>query len=217
MGTKIKLDNVRLSFEHLYKPSAYQNDPTVTPKYSGVFMFAKGSDTEKQLRAAIAGVAKEAWKNKASAMLTRLDGSNNTRVIHDGDVERDIDKYPEYAGQLYINPKNKVRPTIVNRNAQPVDENSIQHPYSGCYCNVYVDVWAMSKGTSQRVNLTLLGVQFYKNGEKFTAGADVSKASDFEDLGDDPDEQVEAPWGAQTVGGYGSMNGAENQPADDLL
>ncbi len=66
-------------------------------------------------------------------------------------------------------------------------------PYSGCYVNGIVDIWAQDNGFGRRLNATLKGVQFVKDGDAFSGGTAVS-ADAFDDLGVDEstDEATES-------------------------
>ena len=62
--------------------------------------------------------------------------------------------------------------------------------YSGCYVNIRIDLWAQDNQYGQRINAGLRGVQFYKDGDAFSAGRpadsnefeDVSEGSDSDDI-----------------------------------
>jgi hypothetical protein len=79
------------------------------------------------------------------------------------------------------------------------DENA---PYSGSYVNVKVEFWAQEadseRGIPNRINATILAVQFAKHGESFGGGTRVNVDDEFDeedgdDLGggsDDSDDEL---------------------------
>ena len=54
-------------------------------------------------------------------------------------------------------------------------------PYSGCFVNASLELWAQDNNYGKRVNATLMGVQFYKDGDSFSGGG-VASEDDFDDL-----------------------------------
>jgi hypothetical protein len=65
-------------------------------------------------------------------------------------------------------------------------------PYSGCYVNAQVEVWAQDhKSFGKRINAQLLGVQFVEDGDSFQAGAPPANPEDFGDLSADENSMLE--------------------------
>ncbi|MDC5277565.1 DUF2815 family protein, partial [Acinetobacter baumannii] len=54
-------------------------------------------------------------------------------------------------------------------------------PYAGCYVNAAIELWCQDNNYGKRINASLRGVQFLKDGEAF-AGGGVASEDDFEDL-----------------------------------
>jgi hypothetical protein len=53
-------------------------------------------------------------------------------------------------------------------------------PYSGCYVNALVELWAQAHAEhGKRINASLMGVQFSKDGERLSGGA-TAAADDFD-------------------------------------
>ncbi|WP_244126983.1 ssDNA-binding protein, partial [Xylella fastidiosa] len=70
-------------------------------------------------------------------------------------------------------------------------------PYAGCYVNANIELWAQDNNYGKRINASLGGVQFLRDGEAF-AGGGVASVEDFEDLSNVAElEDVEGamPWG----------------------
>lgn len=101
--------------------------------------------------------------------------------------------YDGFGGNLYIAPSNTVRPGVFNRQAQPVAEGDEGAPYAGCYVNAEVDIWALNKPkVTKRICSDLLGVQFSRDGDAFSAGAAPSKSESFASLSAAADEEKPA-------------------------
>jgi len=78
-----------------------------------------------------------------------------------------------------VSARSKTRPTVLNRDKTPVAEAD-GVLYGGCYVNALLDVWAQDNAFGKRINATLKGVQFVRDGDAFGGGAPAS-ADDFPD------------------------------------
>jgi hypothetical protein len=92
--------------------------------------------------------------------------------------------YDGYAGMIYISASNKIRPTVVDRQRNPVQEGDKQAPYAGCYVNATVTLWAQNNQFGKRINANLRAIQFVEDGPAFGV-APVNAENEFEML---PDE-----------------------------
>ena len=54
-------------------------------------------------------------------------------------------------------------------------------PYAGCYVNAVLEFWAQDNKFGKRVNATLMGVQFFRDGDAFSGGGAASD-DDFDDV-----------------------------------
>jgi len=54
-------------------------------------------------------------------------------------------------------------------------------PYAGCYVTAIVELWPQDNQYGRRINATLSGVQFERDGDAFGGSAPAS-ADDFDDL-----------------------------------
>lgn len=179
--TKIVLKDVRLSTfnDSLWVPDSYEGKGT--PKFSGTLLIVKDSEQDKLIRSTIAQVAKEAWADKWKAKIEEFKGDRTRYCYRDGDA-KELDGYQ---GHMYLTGKNKSRPLIINRDKSPLTQADGK-PYSGCYVVSQVDIWAQTKAPNTGMRCTLLGVQFYRDGDAFTGGAPAS-LDDFDDLGNGAD------------------------------
>lgn len=177
---KVKLENVRLAFPQLWVATTVGEDDK-NPAYSASFLIPKKSPLVKLVNEAMDACAKEKWESKSSDILKQLRAADRV-CLHDGDLKSD---YAGFPGSFFIAARNKARPLVIDRNKSPLTQADGK-PYAGCYVNATIDVWAQDNGYGKRVNATLSGVQFAKDGDAFS-GAPPATPEDFEDLADGAD------------------------------
>lgn len=178
---KVHLKDVRLTFPQLFE--AKQVNGTGDPKYSAAFLFGRDHPAIPEIQKAITEAAKAKWGEKHPEMLKQLKAADRLPV-HDGDAKSD---YDGYAGKFFINSSNKVRPLVIDGNRAPLTASDGKI-YSGCYVNAIVEFWAQDNQFGKRVNASLLGVQFVRDGERL-AGGSTASADDFEAI---PETQATA-------------------------
>jgi hypothetical protein len=177
---KVILNNVRLSFPHIFEPSAMGDSGDL--RFSASFIFDPSHPARQQLEDAIATVAKDKWGEKAGATLKALRMTPDKICLRDGNTKT----YDGYKDQLFVSTSNKLRPTVVDRDRTPLVAAD-GRPYAGCYVNASIEIWAMDNHYGKRISATLGGVQFFRDGEAFSAGG-VAKPDDFENYGVDQPE-----------------------------
>ena len=177
---KVKLQNVRLAFPQLFEPRAFGEDGS-DPAYGASFIFPKDHPAFKAVSEAIEAVAAEKWEKKGAEVLKQLRTADKT-CLHDGNAKPD---YAGFPGNFFIAARNKARPLVIDGKKAPLTQNDGK-PYAGCYVNATVDVWAQANKFGKRINATLTGVQFYKDGDAFT-GAPPATPDDFDDMSDGAD------------------------------
>lgn len=190
---EIWLMNVRLCFaESLFEKKAIAGDPKSKPRHSSTFLLQADHKQLAEIRALEEKLCRDhEWKSKESgddvlALLRRKGDS----ALKDGDFKK---KYDGFAGNYFIAGGNETRPTTVNRDKSPiVAADGIL--YSGCYVNAKVDIWVQDNSWGQRLNTDLLGVQFVKDGDSFSAGSPPANPDDFPDLDAGGDEDAD-PFG----------------------
>lgn len=173
---EVHLKNVRLAFPALFEAKAVAGSDSA--KYSAAFLFEKGSVTYKNLTAAELAVAKEKWGAKAESVLKTIVASAK-QLVKDGDSKAE---YAGYEGLFFVNSSNSARPTVVDGQRAPLTAADGK-PYGGCYVNAIVDVWAQDNQYGKRINASLKGVQFLKDGDPFGAGG-VASADQFDEVDD---------------------------------
>lgn len=194
---KLILRNVRLSFPHIYEPQKVkQKDGSTRESYGAAFLIPEAeldspiavfNNTVMGLRDAIEAANAET--------LEKVFGSNRNdwpefpqekTYFRDGRYKKKIDGY---AGHWYIAANSRIDspPSVLTNRKDgngkwiPAVAGGHAAPYAGCYVNAIVAAWAQdSDEYGQRLNCELKSVQFYKDGQSFSAGA-VDPNEDFTD------------------------------------
>lgn len=174
-----KLENVRCAFVQVHE--AKQVNGEGDPAFSITLLISKTSPLVKRINTGIDTVGKEKWQDKAGAILKTLRASDKT-CLHDGDLKVD---YEGFADHFFVSARSKGRPLVLDRDKLPLTIEDGK-PYSGCYVNAVLDLWAQDNKFGKRVNASLKGVQFVKDGDAFGGSAPASPDA-FDDLGDGAD------------------------------
>ncbi|MFN7341429.1 MAG: ssDNA-binding protein, partial [Opitutia bacterium] len=98
-------------------------------------------------------------------------------LVQDGDVKADYDGYP---GNLFVNARAKTRPLVIDEQRAPLAEQDGK-PYAGCYVNASIELWPQDNQYGKRINASLRGVQFARDGEAF-AGGGAADVNDFDEV-----------------------------------
>jgi hypothetical protein len=177
---QVILKNVRLAFPAIFEAKTIAGSDAA--KFSAAFLFDKNSQAYKDVLAAQTQVAKEKWAAKVETVMKALNTTPDKLVLKNGDSKAE---YEGYEGNFFVNSSNAQRPTVIDRDRSPLTEADGK-PYAGCYVNAIIDVWAQDNQYGKRINASLKGIQFVKDGDAF-AGGGVAAADDFEDMGDGAD------------------------------
>lgn len=175
--SKLKLNNVRLSFADLFEAVQFDGKGEF---YYGCQLLVPADDPQrKTVDEAVRQVAKDKWGAKAEAVLGSIEGNPQKICWIDGKKR----EYDGYAGNWALStkrPQSKGRPLVLDhdKTALVAGDGKI---YSGCYVNASVELWAQDNSFGKGIRCTLLGVQFYRKGDAFSAGSPAS-ADDFEAL-----------------------------------
>lgn len=191
MSEKIKLTRVRLSYEHIFKPTAFEEDKD--PVYSGTFIIPKTrKDVIEAVRRTLWNVGAEEFKSDFAKVKYPAWPKGLTCALKDADTATDTmgeilaEKNPVYENCYILEANSTRRPVILDRNKAAVTEED-DLIYSGCYVNVSLNASAYTFGKVKKgVKCYLNGVQFVCDGERF--GADA--ADDFDVLEDDEDDDM---------------------------
>lgn len=174
---KVVIKHARLAFANIWEPKQYNGQGE--PACSASFILDPRKPAEKaeidKIVAAIKQVATEKWGAKADEVLKQLKAKGDI-CLHDGATKAEYDGFD---GNLFISARNKARPAVVDIDKSPLTQADGK-PYSGCYVNVSVDIWAQANNYGKRINAKLLAVQYNEEGTAFSGGEGYSD-SDFED------------------------------------
>lgn len=184
------LKNVRLTFaQGLFEASTIPGQATGKPKFNCGVLLGPDHPQLAEITAKMKAVATEKWKAKGDAQYKALEKQDKL-ALHDGDIKPNYDGYP---GNFFLSPsaQDNAQPSFFDqvRNELTLDQ-ARKLIYSGCYVNIRIDLWAQDNQYGQRINAGLRGVQFYKDGDAFSAGRpadsnefeDVSEGSDSDDI-----------------------------------
>lgn len=171
---KIKLNNVRLAFPQLWEAKTVNGEGK--PAFAASFLVASDDPQVKVINSSIDQVAKEKWGAKADAILKQMRAADKV-CLRNGDLKAN---YDGFAGAFFISARNPVRPTVLAPDKTPLVEADGK-PYAGCYVHAVLEFWAQDNNYGKRVNATLMGVQFFADGDSFTAGGAASE-DDFDDV-----------------------------------
>ncbi len=172
---RVKLVDVRLTFPNLFKATKVSDDGK--PRFSANFLVEPGSKVAEACEAAIQAVGKAKWDKDWAGVYKTIKAQDRS-ALHDGDLKQ---KYEGYAGNLYVTAtaQENSRPTVIDQNKGQLVEGDGK-PYSGCYVNASVEFWAQDdKKWGKRINCTLRGVQFNRDGDAFSGSAPAS-ADEFD-------------------------------------
>lgn len=176
---KLALKNVRLAFPELFEAKTVNGEGK--PAFSATFLIDPADAQVKAINDAIEKVAHEKWGAKADAILKAMRAQDKV-CLHDGDLKS---TYDGFAGMLYISSRNATRPLVIDRDKAPLVEADGK-PYAGCYVNASIELWAQDNNYGKRVNASLRGVQFLRDGDAFAGGSAASE-DEFDDLAEGAD------------------------------
>ena len=185
MSKKIMLRNVRLSYEHIFTPSKF--DDTQEAKYSATLIIPKDHADLPAVKRAFYEAGQEQF---AADFNGKGWPKGYTCGLKDADKETNAlgeilaEKNPAYAGCYILEANSTRRPVAVDRRKAAVTEDD-DVIYSGCYVNASLAAAGYTYGKVKKgVKCYLNGVQFVKDGERF--GSDAS--ADFDSLDGDEDD-----------------------------
>lgn len=175
------LNGVRLSFPELFHASTVNGEGN--PAFSASFLIDPNDPQVARLNEAIDKIAREKWGAKADAILKQMRAGDKV-CLHSGDLKA----YDGYAGMLYVSARNAARPLVIDRDRSPLTEADGK-PYAGCYVNASIELWAQDNNYGKRINASLRGVQFVRDGDAFAGGGAASE-DEFADLSVENEEAL---------------------------
>jgi hypothetical protein len=174
MATKLMLKNVRLSYANLFEPRENKNGEL---RYSTALLIPKDHPQVEALKAAIDAEGEGKFGKKWETM------AKKNYPLHDADEDGKADDEPAYEGHYYINASSKRKPQVVDRQVQPIlDESEM---FSGCWGNVSIAIFAFEVPENKGVSFGLNNVQKVKEGERL--GGAPNADEEFEAIDDEDD------------------------------
>lgn len=177
-ATKVILGPVRISYAHLFTPTAM--DENSEKKYSVSLIIPK-SDKKMvaQINKAIAAAEQQGLNTKFGGVMPK---KYKNITLRDGDEDRPDDEV--YANSYFINASCKKKPQVVGKDLKPVmDESEV---YSGCYCCVSVNFYAYNVNGNKGIAAGLNNVMKARDGEPL--GGRESAENDFAGIAIDDDD-----------------------------
>lgn len=173
-NTRIMLNNVRISYPHLFEPYGMDGSPE---KYSAAFLIPKTDRKNvEKVKAAIEAAIEDGKAKKKKG----FDKKNLWYPLQDGDDKDD----PSYHDHWYINAKSDKKPGVVDQQVVKIlDPDAV---YAGCIVNATVNFYPFSTNGNAGVGAGLGNIQFVKDGERLDGGA--SAESEFGVIEDDDDD-----------------------------
>jgi len=181
MTIKVKLQNVRIAFAQLFEGKAFEGSDK--KNFSAAFAIDPKSPVVKELDDAMVMLAKEKWEKRGDAILGELIAGRRVCFQHRPKTNASGETFDGFEGMFFLNssrPEDKGRPLVIDANKAPLTPADGK-PYSGCYVNATVDLWAQDNKFGKRINATLLAVQFARDGEAFSGGS-TGSVDDFEEV-----------------------------------
>lgn len=180
----VLLLETRLRVCFMAQPYVSKNDQGQDKvSYSLVALFEPNSQAHDTLRVGIREVAQAAWGAQYETVLQQL-AAQDRLCLHDGATKATD---PTYQGKLFISANSRTQPAaLVTRNGQNVKigPEDPMYPYSGCWANVQVNLWAQGPDGKpnkygKRVNAEIVAVQFLRHDEAFGRGPTIVNPEEF--------------------------------------
>ena len=177
---RILLRDWRLAFPSLWKASSPKGGGEEA--FSASFLAPPAHKQIAEIKKGMLALAKEKWGVKGDAVYKALEASGKL-ALHDGDSKGEYEGFP---GNLFVSSRSKIRPSIFDQQRQELTQADGK-PYSGCYVNASIELWAQDNSYGKRINAQLRGVQFLRDGDAFAGGGQPADADEFDEIGA-PDE-----------------------------
>lgn len=168
----------RLAFPNLFEAKTVNGEGE--PAFSASFLVADADPTvtvkqgdkkvAMKLSKVIDAVGQEKWGAKWPAIKKEIEAKDRS-AIHDGDLKS---SYAGFPGNHYISARNKTRPLVIDRDKSPLTAQDGK-PYAGCYVIASLELWAQDNNYGKRINASLRGVQFLRDGDAFAGGGAASE------------------------------------------
>lgn len=190
---EIMLKDVRIAFPAIAEKQAIGDGE---PAYGAKFIIVPGSPLVKVLDDGMLAVAMamDKWKPNNEQIFNKLKADKKVSFIHEPYCNKNGVPYLGFEGMFSLGSRNaSTQPTVFDKYGKQIpgeNKEAIKSLiYSGCYVNAKIQLWAQDNTYGRRVNASLLGVMFARDGEAF-GGAAPARAEDFAGLAADPSEAM---------------------------
>lgn len=160
----------RATYAFVFKPRA-ERDAKKEPRYSLCLLIPKDSPGLAEFKRAAQQCGIEAFGANYVEMVR---AGRMKWPFRDGDVEPDVG--PEYKGHTFLNMRNTIKPTILDRSLQEILDPA--HFGSGDYCRVTGRFFAFDKEGNKGVAFSLGNIQKIRSGERLDNQVDARKEFD---------------------------------------
>lgn len=173
---RILLKDARGAFLNVFEATTVNGEGK--PRFSATPIIGPDHPQLAEIRKKIEAVARDKWKDKAPALLASLYKTGKV-ALHEGDEKP---QYDGFAGNYFISAaaQENAPPTVIDRDRTPLSAKS-GRVYSGAYYNFSLEFWAQDNAYGKRINCTLRGIQFLRDGDSFSAGRPAD-ADEFEEV-----------------------------------
>lgn len=188
---RLMLNNVRIAFcQSLHKPEQVNGEGGF--RRGAVLLIDKASPQVAAIEKAIDQLLAAKYPDPKKRAPAEAEMRKKDRIaLRDGDDK--ADKYDGFGGHMALSANGKAGDTaeeagpviLLDQLKQPLTIGSGK-PYAGCYVNASVEIWIQDNQWGKRVNCTLRGVQFLRDGDSFGGGAPAN-ADEFETVTDGAD------------------------------
>jgi hypothetical protein len=185
MSNIIKLPDVRIAFANLWTPTAMAGatgEEAKKLRYGATFIIAPDSPTIALIEERIKAAALEKWKGNAPGVLADIVGKGRICFSKSPKRNKKGEVYQGFEGNCWLSAarsEKQGRPDVFDADKTPLGE-AAGRPYNGCYVNAFVDIWADDR-YGQRINATLVAVQFKRDGDAFAGGGGRVNLADLDD------------------------------------
>lgn len=182
----IPLKNARLSFPQIWRPKAFEKDREA--QFQATFLLDPSDADHAKMIKAIKRATKEVLVKAFGEVPPGFKRCWGLADKHP--KKREYDGYP---GMFYLATGNSVRPTLVDRKRQDVEESD-GVLYAGCYVNTNPTLWTYDhpKG-GQGVAANLRIIQFVRDGEPF-GNAPAKAEEELDDVEIEDDDETIDDW-----------------------
>jgi hypothetical protein len=173
-----RLDDVRLSYPHLFRPYAGKPKPgdaqQQQKKYKATLLIPLSSHKEEiiEIRRQAILLAREKLAPKG-VDLSKWKPADDKLCIRNGSGTGQA----EQEGHWILSASESTRPATLGAKNEPVaEEDGVL--YAGCYVSVNFRLWAMNNDFGKRINANLLAVKFMRKGDPLATNGPRPDVSD---------------------------------------